>query len=194
MELFLFIGICLVLIICAAAVRMPKRKSNADGALQLLTGGIGNLQYEKNEQTVAVERGLYSYLARVRLVCALRGAAAETALRQVNRYNGEAADGKEYLMAMLEVTAEKQTAGDGMIYVSSCDMECRSGNGTRYEHSSVITPAPALRASLREGETVIGWVAFEVERADERVQLVFGQNYNGSGGAVFAAVPSEERR
>lgn len=194
MESVLFIGICLMLIICAAAVRMPKQKSSADGAPQMLTGGIGNLQYEKNEQTVAVERGLYSYLARVRLVCAVRGAAAEAALRQVNRYNGEAADGKEYLMAMLEVTVEKQTAGGGTIYVSPCDAECRSGNGARYERSSVITPAPALRASLREGETVIGWVAFEVERSAERVQLVFGQNYNGSGGAVFAAVPLEERR
>lgn len=192
MELFLFIGICLVLIVCAAAVRMPKQKSNANDAPQMLTGGIGNLQYAQTEQTVAVERGLYSYLARVRLVCAVRGEAAEAALRQVNRYNGEAADGKEYLMAMLEVTAEKQTAGDGMIYVSPCDAECLSGNGARYEHSSVITPAPTLRASLREGESVIGWVAFEVERTDKQIQLVFGQNYNGSGGAIFAAVPPEE--
>lgn len=199
-ETIVFIAICLLTGICTFIVARPAKQENVHAKEQptediprMLVGSGGNLTCEYKSQIIEVDQSVCIYLAEVRLLCAGRGDDAYRALRQVNTYNAPPAPGKEYLMAMLEVTVKSIRFGTGPVSISPFDAECLRQNGQLYERKNIIAPHPVLRGDLQPGMALAGWVAFEIDQNDPCPQIVFGQDYTGNGGARFSLVPVSEK-
>ncbi len=199
-ETIVFISICLLTGICTFIVarpakqeKTPVQKKRTEEVPRMLADGGGNLTCEYKNQMIEVDQSVCTYLAEVRLLHAGRGEDAYTALRQVNTYNTRPPAGKEYLMAMLEVIVKSVRGGSGPVSISPFDVECERQNGQRYERKNIITPNPPLRGTLQPGMMLAGWVAFEIDQNDPCPQIVFGQDFEGNGGARFSMVSAPEK-
>ncbi len=197
MDTIVFFGICLLTGICTFIVARPikpKRanKEQPDKSPKRLEGGGGNLTCEQKEQLIEVDQTICVYQAAVRMVRAGRGEEAYAVLRQTNAYNTRPQEGKEYLIVMLEVEVKAIQSGTGPINISPFDVECQRDNGQTYGRKSIITPRPALRGAIQPGMTLAGWLAFEIDQNDDCPQIIYGQDFEGKGGARFSLVPKED--
>lgn len=135
-------------------------------------------------QTVEVSDILEEYTANVTVKEVLRGKKAWTKIENANMFNDEPREGYEYILAKIDVSIDN-VKDDKAISINGYDFDCYSSNNVEYERASVVTPEPKLDTSLYEGGNTVGYVVFEVMQTDENPKIVFGQQYDGTGGIWF---------
>ncbi|MBL8056985.1 MAG: hypothetical protein JNK29_09825 [Anaerolineales bacterium] len=100
----------------------------------------------------------------------VRGEQAWRQLRQANQFNTPPAEGQEYLLVRLRVTA---THGDSSPRpVQAADFKVTGSAGRRYFKASAVTPEPALEADLQDGESAEGWSVYLVTPGETDLLLM----------------------
>ena len=101
-------------------------------------------------------------------------------------FNSPPETGSEYLLAKVKFEYLKGPTSDTTYHLYEEKFTAVSSNGKDYEDSWMISePKPELSATLYEGASHIGWVAFQVAKTDSKPLMTFGRNYDGTGGIWF---------
>lgn len=136
-------------------------------------------------QTVNYKDYFDSYNATVSVTEVLRGSGAWTKIKAANMFNDEPKPDHEYILAKIKVTVNS-VKDDAAFNISSVNFDAFDANNAEYNNMTfVVTPDPALNGQMYSGSTKEGYVAFEVRTDDAAPKMVFGADYNGSGGAWF---------
>jgi len=120
----------------------------------------------------------------VRVMETIRGDAAWNMIIKKNQFNSKPDDGYEYIVAKIAVSA-LSVENDKAISVNDFSFNYFSNNNEKYEMKSVVTPSPELSTQLYTGGNAEGYVVFHVKKGDTP-KMVYGQNYDGSGGIWFS--------
>lgn len=138
-------------------------------------------------QIIKISNYIEEYTATVEVKETMRGSKALKKLKDTNEYwNEEPEDGYEYVIAKINV-AISDVKDDKAIDINRYNFECYSSNNVKYETPSmIVVPEPALRTTLYDGGNTSGYVVFKVQQTDENPKIVFGQNYDGTGGIWFS--------
>jgi len=135
-------------------------------------------------QTLTTENILQKYTIEMSVNEIIRGDKAWEMIKEANMFNKPAKEGYEYLLA--KIYFKVLDVNEGQAYrLSSFNINLISSDGKEYEYSSAVTPEPALDATLYKGASHEGWAVYEVKKDDPEPKLVFGRNYDGSGGIWF---------
>ena len=138
-------------------------------------------------QTIKVSNYSEEYTATVEVKETIRGSKALKKLKAENEYwNSDPEDGYEYIIAKISV-AIKDVKDDMAIDINQYNFDCYSSNNVKYDKWFIsIAPEPALSTSLYDGGNVTGYTVFKVQETDQNPKIVFGQDYNGTGGIWFS--------
>jgi hypothetical protein len=113
------------------------------------------------------------------------GEAAYDILLDANKFNDPPEDGMEYVIA--NITAELiDHDSDGAVSISKFNFDAFSGSGSEYERVSVVDRKPAFSGDVYAGGSITGYTTFMVSADDDSPVIVFGRNYDGSGGIWFS--------
>lgn len=134
-------------------------------------------------QSIDVSTYSANYSADVEITSAYRGIVAWKLIEATNRYNDEAPDGMEYIIFKAKATV---TAGgdDSAIDFSEYNFTPFSAENAEYSRVSVVDD-PAFDGKAYTGGTIEGWISILVNEDDPAPKVVFGNNYDGSGGIWF---------
>lgn len=136
-------------------------------------------------QTVSVESYLNNYNATVTVTEIIRGEKAWEMIKEKNRFNSEAREGREYILAKVKVKINSADEGKS-VSMSQVAFTAFSADNSEYSDSvSVVTPEPTIRGDMYAGAEKDGYLAFEVKKDDSAPKFVFGAKYNGTGGIWF---------
>ena len=169
------------------------------GTVALTTGGAtmdspaANSTYSRSNpapigttQTIKYSGYSTNYTADICIKESIRGDAAWKMIYDANRFNSEAKDGYEYIVVKIAFAA-KVVEEDKSISISGYDFEPFSAGNSEYtERASVVDPEPELRGQLYSGASTEGWYVFMVSKTDAAPKVVYGANYDGSGGIWFS--------
>lgn len=126
-----------------------------------------------------------SYTVSLRVAEVYRGASAWEKVKAANMFNDEAPAGKEYIVAKLVatvITSEEDKAIDFSTY----SFTPFSGSNVEYEMALAVAPDPVFGGSVYAGGTTEGYGVFLVDKNDANPKIVYGQNYDGTGGVWFS--------
>ena len=114
-----------------------------------------------------------------------RGEEAWKKIKAANSLNSEAEDGKEYVLVKVKATVNK-TENDKAISFGSFSFDAYSNSNVEYaEYTLVVDPSPDFGGNVFAGGTLEGYVTFAVDKTDTAPKIVYGLNYDGSGGIWF---------
>lgn len=124
------------------------------------------------------------YTVKLKITSAYRGTSAWNMIKRANMFNDEAPNGKEYIL--IDVKAEViDVEDDKAINFDEYDFTPFSGSNSEYERKSIVEPKPQFEASVYKGGTTEGYIAFLVDKSDTHPKVVYGENYDGTGGVWF---------
>lgn len=126
-----------------------------------------------------------SYTATIKVTDVIRGDAAWRKVKDANMFNDEAPSGKEYIVAKISAKVDS-VKDDKSIDFSSYSFTPFSGTNVEYESVFAVAPEPALSGSVYEGGTLEGYVVYLVDKSDSNPKLVYGEDYDGTGGIWFS--------
>ena len=118
---------------------------------------------------------------------AVRGEEAWQRLLEANRYNEPPQRGMEYLLLYIGV---EYLSGPvhGTLRLDAWSFRLVSQNQV-LQPPSLVEPQPAFELEFFPGAEGGGWMAWAMNEDDPAPLLVYGLEYDGSGGTFFAAVP-----
>lgn len=143
--------------------------------------GFGN-QYDGGDEL---------YDARITVLEILRGPKAWDVLRRAGASNAPAKLGSEYLLARVRFEFSARTSPHHYDYtLRPNQFTAMSAAGTEYESPVLAAPPnPPLSGTLHSGDSVEGWVAFQVPQSDRKPLMVFredvGSVFHEGGGSFF---------
>ena len=135
-------------------------------------------------QSINISNYFENYKATVTVEESIRGSKAWKKIKEANMFNDEAQEGYEYILAKIRVSVDK-TKDDKSVSVSGYDFECYSTDNTEYDSSFAVAPEPRLSSTLYEGGSTTGYVVFKVKTTDIAPKIVYGKEYDGTGGIWF---------
>lgn len=135
-------------------------------------------------QTIKISDYSNEYTATVTILSAERGATAWSKIKEANQFNSEAPEGKEYVLAKVKM-AVSNVKDDKAVSTSEHMFDVFSSSNTEHEIPMVICPAPEFTGDIYSGSSKEGYVAFLVDKSDAKPKIVFGRDYQGSGGIWF---------
>jgi len=112
----------------------------------------------------------------------IRGVAANQMVKAANMFNGDPKPGMEYLVVSLRLTYLKGPTVNTAYDASRYDFKIVSTQGAEYDNPFCVSPAPDFGTKLYAGASSEGWACFMVNQNDPQPTMVFGRNYDGSGG------------
>lgn len=138
-------------------------------------------------QTVAVENILEKYTATITITESYRGTDAYKMLQEANDiWNGEAPEGKEYIVVKVTATVSSSDA-DKAVHFTAYNFKHFSANNSEYTNDTmIIAPKPQFSGDAYVGGTIEGYMALLVDKNDTAPKTVFGVNYDGTGGVWFS--------
>ena len=136
--------------------------------------------------TIEEESWNGNYKIKITLLETIRGDLSWKLIEEANMFNSPPETGSEYLLAKVKFEYLKGPTSDTTYHLYEEKFTAVSSNGKDYEDSWMISePKPELSATLYEGASHIGWVAFQVAKTDSKPLMTFGRNYDGTGGIWF---------
>ncbi len=126
-----------------------------------------------------------NYSVAVRVLETVRGEAAWNMIKEANSFNQEPKDGYEYVLAKIAFSV-LSVKNDGAVNANSFDFDCFSGNNEEMEIAPVVGPDPSFDGKVYAGGSTEGWITVMVKKDDPAPKLVYGLDYNGTGGIWFA--------
>lgn len=138
------------------------------------------------KQTISVDNIMEKYTVEATVKEVVRGDNALSMLKQAYKYNSDPKAGYDYIIAkinfkLLDINEDKTFN----IYDSK--FKLYSSDYKEYESPSVVSPDPVLDGKLYKGASTEGYAVYQVKTNDTKPTLVFGQNYDGTGGIWFKA-------
>ena len=161
-----------------------------------LGGSNATINYEKNsrmnpaeinETQIFSEKSYTgdSFEFQLTLTNLVRGNEAWQMVYSANKFNDEPSQSQEIILAKFNVKVTNASNSEMQFNASKFDFDLVSQEGKDYEFASYVLPSPAFDAKLYEGASAEGWVAFLVNKTDERPLIVYGKEYDGTGGVWF---------
>lgn len=152
----------------------------------------GNTAYSRTNpaplntaQTISVSKYSGDYSVTIKITDAFRGQTAWAKIKEANMFNEPAPSGKEYILFAVSATVNSTSDGKSVSF-SDFDFTAFSSSNAEYDRASVVVPDPEFSGSAYEGATVEGWVVVMVDADDEAPKVVYGENYDGTGGIWFS--------
>lgn len=136
------------------------------------------------KQIVEVDKTLDKYSAEVTITESIRGEKAWKLIKEANKYNKEPEADEEYILSKIKVKI-LNVKDDKKISVSSYDFTLYNEGNAKYDYTSVVEPKPSLDTDLYVGAEHEGYASYMVKKSDANPKLVYGQKYDGTGGAWF---------
>lgn len=125
-----------------------------------------------------------NYSAAIRVVETIRGDEAWKIIKEDNMFNSEPKDEYEYIIAKVAFSLlSKKT--DGTVSANDYDFDFYSSNNEEYE-SVYVVKKDSLNKQLFPGGSAEGYVVGMVKKDDAAPKLVYGLEYNGTGGIWFS--------
>ena len=149
--------------------------------------GYSNPAPLNTTQVIEAEDFLQKYKVEMSVKEIIRGEEAWKLVQEANMFNGPAPEGYEYLLAKIYFKLLDIDEGKQFDLLGEMDIDLVSSDGKDYGWVSAVAPEPQLRASLYKGASHEGWAVYIVKKDDVKPKLVFGRNYDGSGGIWFKA-------
>ncbi len=137
------------------------------------------------KQTVTVEKILEKYTAEVTVTDVIRGDGAWKLIKAANMFNEEPGAEEDYILVKIRVKVI-DVEGDKKVDISPVYFNIYSGDNVEYDNIVFATePEPSIRTSLYAGGEHEGYAVYKVKKSDTNPKLVFGQEYDGTGGIWF---------
>lgn len=122
------------------------------------------------------------YDAKITLLEVVRGEEAWKRIKEASSSNKPAARGNEFILARAKFEYyARGTPGLCIHQLAPDQFTAYSANGEDYKTASVIPPKPEMRKGLKSGESLEGWLAFEVAKEDRAPLMSYSAD---TGGAV----------
>jgi hypothetical protein len=112
----------------------------------------------------------------------VRGAAANQMVKAANMFNPNPKPGMEYLLVSIRLTYVKGPTADTAYDASGYAFSIVSSQGAEYDNPFCVAPSPKFGTTLYAGAASEGWACFMVNQNDPQPTMVFGRNFDGSGG------------
>jgi len=131
------------------------------------------------------------YDTKITVLEVVRGEKAWERIREASAFNPEPKPGAEYLLAKVRFEFAARTSPANDTYeLNPSQFVATNARGGEIESPQLnAQPQPALRGALKAGDSVEGWLAFEVPRKLLRPLVVFredvGQVSHRGGGTWF---------
>lgn len=138
-------------------------------------------------QTITIDNYLGKYTVTIKVTEAFRGQSAWTAIKKANMFNTAPEDNNEYVLLSVEATIDS-AENDRAVSLNDYDFKIYNSTNSEYERVLVVSPNPQFDGSAYEGGKIEGFMAFTVSTSDPSPKIVFGQDYDGTGGIWFSAV------
>ncbi len=125
-----------------------------------------------------------NYDVVITLVDIVRGKEALSRLQAASSSNKAPKAGFEYILARIQFELKGRAVSDNRpfdIATSPFQWVACSSDIRQYDGTSAISPQPELKGLVRPGETMEGWVVFEVEQTESKPIMIFDP---ASGGAI----------
>lgn len=136
-------------------------------------------------QTLIIDDYGDEYTITMKIKSVISGDEAWKLIYDENQFNDPAPEGKIYIIANIECTVNKINS-DKAITFSGYDCKAFSGTNVAYESKSVVEPDPEFYGKVFEGGTLVGNTVFLVDKSDSSPKMVYGMEYDGTGGIWFA--------
>ena len=137
------------------------------------------------EQTIKVSGYYEEYTAAVSVLEVIRGEEALNMVMDANMFNRQPADGKEYIVVKARV-AVNDVKENKAVSVSKYMFDCFSSGNTEYGRSFTVDPEPSLSGDIYAGGSIAGYMTFLADKDDSAPKIVFGRNFDGTGGIWFS--------
>ncbi len=169
--------VCCVSMAAAAAGARAQGMSPSDPAP---VGTTVQSEIQCGNNPVSLE----PYDVKITVLQVERGNQAWEMLRAADSAARPAAPDSEYVLARIRFELQAKVAPGNKSFELGTPMQlvAMSADGREYAAVRVAVPPPPLRGPLRAGESLEGWAAFQVARADKKPLLAFDP---ASGGATL---------
>lgn len=120
---------------------------------------------------------------RIVLLDVVRGKRAWERLKKEAAANKPAARDFEYVLARVKFEMSARTPGDKSFQIRSGQtgqFHAFSANGEPYEIPDVMLPNSAIEGILRSGDSLEGWVAFQIPQSEKKPLM----NFDPAAGAA----------
>lgn len=138
-------------------------------------------------QSIQVDNWLEKYNASVVILETTRGTEAYNMLKKANQFNSPAEEGMEYILVKTRVSINSVDE-DKAVSLSSYSFDAYSADNVEYKSAFAVVPEPKFSGNVFAGGTLEGYFVVQVSQSDKAPKLVFGANYDGSGGIWFSLV------
>ena len=129
--------------------------------------------------TTEVSGWLDNFKATITLTDFKRGSTAWSRIIEANMFNDKAGEGKEYLLAKIKF--ELLETKDNEAYdIGTYNFKVVSKSGVVYDDPFIVEPEPSLSQELYPGASHEGWIAFEVDKSDDKPLLSFNRDEEGA--------------
>jgi hypothetical protein len=129
------------------------------------------------------------YDAKITLLEIVRGEKAWKRIKEVSVSNGPPGAGFEYILARIKFEFFKRGfPGDKSYELRGSQFIAFSINGKEYKTPTIVQPKPELSGRLRSGDSLEGWVTFQVAIDDSKPLIVFTTDPTGAvqhGGNIW---------
>lgn len=136
-------------------------------------------------QSIQIDNWTEKYNASVVILEATRGAAAYNMLKEANQFNSPAEEGMEYIVVKARVSINS-VSEDKAIHLSEYSFDAYSSDNVEYDTVIAVDPSPEFSGNVFAGGTLEGYFTVQVSQSDKAPKVVFGSNYDGSGGIWFS--------
>jgi len=136
------------------------------------------------EQTAVIDTITENYTATVKVSEVIRGSVALDIIKTASQYNADPADGYEYILAKISVTAV-DVADDKAIMLSRAKFVGYSSNDVQFDSAPVTSIEPKMAERIFTGGNTEGYVAYLVKKDDQNQKMAFGTKFDGSSGVWF---------
>jgi len=137
------------------------------------------------EQTIKISNYSQEYTANLKVNSIIRGDAAWDEIYKTNKFNAEPASDTEYIIINITATIADIKDNSAVTFFH-LDFDCFSKNNTEYSYVSVVIPDPELRGDVYAGGSLSGNIVVLVDKTDDSPKIVYGRNYDGTGGIWFS--------
>ena len=115
----------------------------------------------------------------------VRGKEAMKLLNKADSKIKNPSKGFEYLLARVKFEMKSRAVSDKLTFDlgdSPLQWVALASDLTEYNRVSVTVPSPALRGTVKPGDSIEGWVAFAVDKKDSGPVMVFSPDSGGATG------------
>jgi hypothetical protein len=136
------------------------------------------------KQTITVQSYSGNYNVSITIVDSTRGYYAWQRIKAVTSFNEAPPSDKEYVLVKIKATVNSMDR-DSAVTFSNYNLKPYSSDNNSYDIISIVEPEPRFSGSLYVGGTLEGYAVYLVNKNDHAPKLVYGTDYDGSGGIWF---------